>query len=182
MSQPTPRHQHRRAQGGEPTTPRGGALASLCPRTVPEFWEATRALPRERQEIPALGTSPLLGLSPVERATVRVRPLALDEVPLGNSIAHEAAFRLALAAHQGWLPYASGWALALYFEMVFWGSHPSLKAQRGWDVLETLDRLDLAEVRLSGEPLLTAPNRFRQMRISERVHELREAVAPCLAI
>lgn len=142
------------------------------PRNVPDYRHAAQALPREQTEIPPLGTSPLLGLSPVERATVRVRPLALDEVPLGNSTAHEAAFRIALAAQLGWLPYASGFSIARYFETVFWGSHPSPKAQRGWDLLERLDRLGFAEVWLSAEPLLTAPNRFRQMRLHARTKEL----------
>jgi hypothetical protein len=127
--------------------------------------------------MPPLGTSPLRRLSQVERATVTVQALPLKEVPLGNSPADEAAFRLALAAHHGWLPYASGWGLAVYFETVFWGSHPSPLAQRGWDLLAAVDGLDLAEVRLSAEPLLTAPNRFRQLRISERACELSDSIA-----
>ena len=177
MSQPTPHLLHRRALGDGPTTPHGGALAPFAPRTVPEYRAAVREMPRASHALPPLGTSPLRGLSQVERATVKVQALTLADVPLGNSFAHEAAFRLALAAEHRWLPYASGWGLAVYFETVFWGSHPSPTAQRGWDLLATVDSLDLAEVWLSGEPLDSASRTFRVIRINSRARELRGAVA-----
>jgi len=169
VSQPT--HRLERSKGEGPPL-----------RNVPDYRQAAQTLPREQTVVPPLGTSPLRQLSMVERATVKVTPFPFADVPLGNSTAHEATFRLALAAHQGWLPYASGFSIARYFETVFWGSHPSPKAQRGWDLLERLDRLGFAEVWLSAEPLLTAPNRFRQMRLHERADEIRGSLTGCLAM
>ena len=159
--------------------PTPGALASSAsPRlvTVPDYRDAVHRLPRVRWEAPALGTSPLRRMTDVERATVRVTPVSRGAVPLGNSIPHEAAFRLAVARRLGWLGAASGRRVAANLETAFWGSHPSRRAERGWDLLAVLDELEWATVTVSAEPRGLSRS-FRPMRLAQLRDELAQTTA-----
>lgn len=145
-------------------------------RTMPEFWDAVRTLPREHWAPPSLGTSPLLGMSVIERATTRIQPSDPGELPLGNSVIHEAAFRLIVAHRLGWLFSSSARRVAHYLETVFWGSYPSRTAERGWELLAAVDERGLATVTLAAEPNVSDRPRFRPMRLHERRAELDAAI------
>lgn len=142
------------------------------PRNLPDYWDRNHREPYSRTRLPALDESVARRLSLVERATVRVAALTPEAVPPGRSVLLEAAYRLALFRLRGDLPYMSGTRLAEYLETVFWGSHPSPYAVRGWELLAAMDRSGYGEVWLHAEPSLTAPYRFRPMRLHQRVAEL----------
>ncbi len=160
--------------------PTRGTLAldfHALPATIPDFWEAAHLLPREHWSPPRLGTSPLRKLSMIERATTRIQPPAADDLPLGNSLLHEAAFRLIVAERHGWLFSSSARRVAHYLETVFWGSYPSRTDERGWEVLAALDERGFATVTLAAEPNVTDSPRFRPMRLHQRREELDSQVS-----
>lgn len=148
-----------------------------APRTLPDYWDRNHREPFTPTLLPALSESAARRLSLVERATVRVTALSPEAVPRGRSVLLEAAYRVALFRLRGELPYMSGTRLAEYLETVFWGSHPSPYAVRGWELLGAMDREGYGEVWLQAEPSVTAPNRFRPMRLHARLDELTPANA-----
>lgn len=144
-------------------------------RTLPDYWDRNRREPFTPTVLPSLDATVTRRLSLVERATVRVTALTPDAVPAGRSILLESSFRLALLRLRGELPYMSGTRLAEMLELVFFGSHKSPYASRGWEILGALDAGALAEVWISAEPVPTDPNRFRRIRLAERLEELTAA-------
>jgi hypothetical protein len=143
------------------------ASATLC-----DYWDATSALPRQIITLDEPSESRTIRLSPVERATVHCVVERPADVLDGNSLLHEAAYRLFLLQERGGLPYMSGHAIADLLNYVFWPAHPSKLARRGWVLLAALDAADLVRVTLSAEPLPSAPRSFRRMRLHERLDEL----------
>jgi hypothetical protein len=140
-------------------------------RTLPDFWERTGRLPREPLALPEPIDGRTRLLTDTERATVRVRPLAIDAIPLRNSMLNEAALRVALWDARGSLRSKSGPQIAEALRSVFWPAWRSPRALRGWELLHALDAADLVEVLLDAEAAPTDPLRRRTMRLRERVAE-----------
>ena len=141
--------------------------------TLPDFWVATGALPRQRVQLDEPRHSPTTYLGAVERATIRAEVVHPENTVAANSILHEGAFRLLLFQEREVLQYMSGHYIADHLNYVFWAAHPAKLARRGWILLAALDAADLVQVTLSAEPLPDDPaQRFRRMRLSERLVEI----------
>jgi hypothetical protein len=139
---------------------------------MPDYWERAASLPFEKVQLLEPRDSPTRFLSRLERATLSCSALPLAEIPIGNSILHEAATRLAVYRSRGSLKYMSGHKVADTLQYVFWPAHPSRHARRGWTLLHALDAADLGiEIVISSEPLEPG-GVFRRMRLHERLAEL----------
>lgn len=140
---------------------------------ITKFWHDRANLPFEpRPPLASPRDTLTRKFSQVERATVRVVAPATTEVPLENGMLAEAAFRLSLLQDRGILQHASGHWVAATLSHLFWGEHPSKRADRGWELLRVLDVQNYVRVTLSAEPNADDPWHFRTMRMHRRVTEL----------
>lgn len=117
-------------------------------------------------------STPTRHLSGTERATVRVVAPRLEDLPEGNSLLHEAQYRLALMQHLRLLPSNSGHDLAATFQRLMWPEHPASLHRRGWEILRKLDEENMVEVWVSAEATRDNPLPRRTMRLHERCLEL----------
>jgi hypothetical protein len=154
------------------------SLASVSdgPPTLQDVLQVLRLAGHQPVTLPEPRDCPTRWLSPVERATVRVKAPSLAEVVLMPSIVGQAAARLAAFQDRGVLEYFSGQYVATLLHQVFYSWHPVAyrKAKRGWTLLAEIDSSSTGiVVWTSAEPLPDDPaQRFRRMRLHERLDEL----------
>jgi hypothetical protein len=121
---------------------------------------------------------PVKRLTDIERATVRIR-IDWDVTPPKDaqmSVAGSAALRLRAHAVRGRLLGRSGSQLAAELWGLFFDGPTPQYAWRGFDVLCLMDASAEdhgVSVWVDAHPLPTAPTRYRTMRLSERMKELR---------
>jgi hypothetical protein len=147
------------------------ALNATPAKTLPEYWERATTLPHQCTTLYPPDRSPVRGLSPVERATVRVVAPEVENIPEGASLLHEATFRIALFQQRGLLASMSGHRLAVLFQSVMYPEITGRHARRGWELLRALDASDLVQIWLAAEPL-PGQRKRRRMRMGDRITEL----------
>lgn len=150
------------------------ATAGDGPRNLPEFWEMEAATRQTPIAWPTELATNVLKLTPTEAATCRVVTPPTSETVVGRGEVSEAAYRLALFAERGVLPWASAHYLAQQLQPHLSGWHPrSFRyARRGWQMLATLAELGWIEITISAEPTADDPLHFRRMPLTDRLREL----------
>lgn len=129
----------------------------------------------------AQNKTPMRWLSPVELATIRFRRVLetpMESWPNGaDEVTADAAARVLNFFERGLLPGLSGWDIAGRLQGAMCQNGPRPKEPwRGMDILRKVDEAALqvgVAVWLSAEPAADDPDHFREMRLSERLSELR---------
>lgn len=140
--------------------------------TMRPYWERAAWLKFHVFDLFQPLSTPTRHLSGTERATVRVVAPRLEDLPEGNSLLHEAQYRLALMQHLRLLTSNSGHDLAATFQRLMWPEHPASLHRRGWEILRKLDEENMVEVWVSAEATRENPLPRRTMRLHERCLEL----------
>lgn len=144
------------------------------PMTLPDLWLYENVSAPVRVEWPAPLARSVHRLGGTERATVRVTPPNVGEVPLGLGRISEGLFRIALLGERGVLPWASAHHVARLLQASMFSMHPIAmrNAKRGWEALATLAVYGYLDVSIAATPTENNSRHFRPMPLSERLHEL----------
>ena len=143
-------------------------------RTLPDVWLHDNVSIPSQIEWPHPLAHHVHQLGLTERATIRITPPSVQDVPLGLKRISDGLFRLALLGHRGVLPWASALHVSRILQAGMYSMHPlSLRnAKRGWEVLASLALYGYLTVDIAATPNKTDPLHFRPMPLAERLREL----------
>ena len=154
-------------------------LPANPPRTLPDLWLYDDVSSPSSVAWPAPLARYVHGLHPTERATVRIVPPRVEDVPLGLGRISDGMLRLALMGQRRALPWASAGYVARQLQAGMYSIHPLAlrSSKRGWEALASLAVYGFIEATIAATPTETDPHHFRPMPLADRISEL--ALSTC---